>query len=162
MSRKFISSILVAAITVTGISLSAAPAKAGNEDLAKLLFGAGALIIIGKAISSNNNQAQAATRTETYKPKVYHQKPKAVHKPKVQHKPKPKRNIKALPSSCLRQYNSWDGRVRMLGKHCLNRKYKHVNRLPQACKVQVHTNKGLHRGYQMRCLRNKGFVLASN
>ena len=58
MSRTFIKSVLIAAVTVTGISLAtASPAKAGNDDLAKFLFGATALIIIGKAISDSDAKA---------------------------------------------------------------------------------------------------------
>lgn len=149
MSRKFITSILIAAVAVTGFSLSAAPAKAGNEDLAKFLFGATALVIIGKAISDNNNGAQAATRHDV---PTYHAKPK----------PKPRKNHKALPASCLRQHYTNNGRVRMMSNHCLNQNYRHVNRLPESCKIRVRTERGTQRGYQMRCLRNNGFSLASN
>ncbi len=143
MSRKFITSILIAAVTVTGISLSAAPAKAGNDDLAKILFGATALIIIGKAIESNN-KAEAASR----------------HKQKVT-PPRPSIRRKALPARCLRVHDTWDGRVRMLGQRCLEKRYTHVNQLPRQCKTRVRTYDGPRQGYQMRCLRNKGFYLAS-
>ncbi len=154
MSRKFITSILIAAVTVTGFSLSAAPAKAGNEDIAKLLFGAATLVIIGKAISDNNNSGHTTTRRDSVP--TYHVTPKPTTKPK------PHRNRKALPASCLRQHYTNNGRVRMMSNHCLSQKGTHVSRLPESCKIRVRTDRGTQRGYQMRCLRNNGYTLASN
>lgn len=143
MPRTLIKTVLIAAVTVTGISLAtASPVKAGNDDLAKFLFGATALFIIGKAISDSD--AKAAP----------------VSKPKKKYKPRP-RYTKALPGHCLRRYHTWDGRVRMMSKHCLNRNYNHVHRLPQTCRTRVQTYEGTRRGYQMRCLRNHGFYIAS-
>lgn len=141
MSRTFIKSVLIAAVTVTGISLAtASPAKAGNDDLAKFLFGATALIIIGKAISDND--AKAAP--------VYRPKPK----------PRP-RFTKALPGKCLRRYHTWDGRVRMMSRNCLNNNYRFAHRLPDNCRTRVRTDNGVRRGFQMRCLRNNGFYIAN-
>lgn len=140
MSRTFIKSVLIAAVTVTGISLAtASPAKAGNDDLAKFLFGATALIIIGKAISDSD--AKAAP----------------VAKPKP--KPRP-RYTKALPGKCLRRHHTWDGRVRMMGRKCLNKHYRFADRLPDSCRTRVHTDKGVRRGFEMRCLRHKGYYIA--
>lgn len=141
MSRTFIKSVLIAAVTVTGISLAtASPAKAGNDDLAKFLFGATALIIIGKAISDND--AKAAP----------------IAKPKP--KPRP-RFTKALPGKCLRRFNTWDGRVRMMGRNCLHNNYRFAHRLPESCRTRVRTDNGVRRGFQMRCLRNNGFYIAN-
>lgn len=140
MSRTFIKSVLIAAVTVTGISLAtASPAKAGNDDLAKFLFGATALIIIGKAISDSD--AKAAP----------------VAKPKP--KPRP-RYTKALPGKCLRRHHTWDGRVRMMGRKCLNKHYRFADRLPDSCRTRVHTDQGVRRGFEMRCLRHKGYYIA--
>ncbi|KAA0913012.1 hypothetical protein [Aquicoccus porphyridii] len=60
MSRKFIATIVAGAIAITGFS--AAQAEAGNRDLVRLLAGATALVIIGKAISDDNDRR--------HKPKV--------------------------------------------------------------------------------------------
>lgn len=146
MSRTFIKSILIAAVTVTGISLAtASPAKAGNDDLAKFLFGATALIIIGKAISDSDAKAEPVYR------------PKPVKKPKPVTRP----HRKALPASCLRVYHVWDGRVRMLSKKCLENKYRHSHRLPAHCKITARTEHGVRRGYKTNCLRQAGYYLAS-
>ncbi|MDC0737897.1 hypothetical protein N6L24_06380 [Cognatishimia sp. SS12] len=160
MSRKFITSILIAAVTVTGISLSAAPARAGNDDLAKLLFGATALIIIGKAVS--NNRAEASTRNAPIyvNPRDERWRRDGQHRAD-QNRDQRHRN-RALPASCLRTYHTRDGRVRMMSKYCLDRSYRHADRLPQACKTRVRTENGPRRGYQLRCLRHNGYRLASN
>lgn len=143
MSRTFIKSVLIAAVTVTGISLAtASPAKAGNDDLAKFLFGATALIIIGKAISDNEAKA-APARTPKYKPK-----------------PRP-RFSKALPNRCLRRHETWDGRVRLMSERCLQRHYRFADRLPDRCYRKVRTYEGPRRGYNMRCLRDRGYYIAS-
>lgn len=154
MSRKFIASILIAAVTVTGLSLSAAPAKAGNDDLAKLLFGATALVIIGKAVSDRNRHSAApaeTTRHDDYRREEERRKRREA-----------RRNFRQLPASCLRQHRTRDGRVRMMSTYCLERNYNHVSRLPHDCKIRVRTSDGPRRGYQMRCLRDRGFKLASN
>ena len=147
MSRKFISSVIIAAVTVTGISLAAAPARASEDDLAKLLFGATALIIIGKAIHDRNDRSDRDTPDRV----VVHPQPR----------PRPHRSRKALPASCLRVHDTWDGRVRMLSKRCLERRYDHVDRLPQSCRTRIRTDDGPRRGYRMRCLRHNGYYLAS-
>lgn len=145
MSRTFIKTILIAAVTVTGITLvTASPSKAGNDDLAKILFGATALIIIGKAISDSDAKAAPVS------------KPKS----KPQDRPRP-RFSKALPNECLRRYNTRDGRVRMMSAYCLRDNYRFTHRLPESCKTRVRTYDGPRRGYQMRCLRNNGYYIAS-
>jgi hypothetical protein len=147
MSRTFIKSILIAAVTVTGITVATTgTAKAGNDDIAKILFGATALFIIGKAITDSD--AQAA--------------PIAKPRPPVVVKPKPRpRYSKALPAKCLRRHHTWDGRVRMMSGQCLRRNYEYAHRLPQSCRTRVYTDDGVRRGYQMRCLRDRGYYLAS-
>lgn len=51
MSRKFISLVLAASLAVAG--LTAAPARAGNDDLAKVLAGVAAVAVIGAVINEN-------------------------------------------------------------------------------------------------------------
>ncbi|MFQ5623539.1 MAG: hypothetical protein ACE5FS_09095 [Paracoccaceae bacterium] len=60
MFRTLTASVLVAAVALAGVS--ATPARA-NDDLAKILAGAAAIFIIGKAIesSNDNNRRRKAT-----------------------------------------------------------------------------------------------------
>ncbi|TKZ17109.1 hypothetical protein FAP39_15425 [Shimia litoralis] len=149
MSRKFIATILVASIAITGIS--AVPARAlSGEDTAKVLFGLTALFMIGKAIDDHDD------RRQVYTPST-----------KNQTKPRPlpdrvKRHNRAriLPAECLRKHNTWDGRVRMLGRKCLKREYGNLSRLPQHCRVSAQTDRGMRHGYAPRCLRENGYRLS--
>lgn len=144
MSRKFISSILIAAIAATGLSVSAAPAQA-NDDLAKFLVGATALIIIGSALAGDDNPPKKVTQPA---------KPKPAHKTK--------KNRKLLPSKCLRVHQTYNGKMRMMGGKCLQNNYRHTQLLPNQCRTRIHTYNGPRRGYQMRCLRNHGFRIAQS
>lgn len=72
MSRKFIATIVAGAIAITGFT--AAQAQAGDRDLARFLAGATALVIIGKAISDNNDRRhkqQAVTRSHRHHGHAY-------------------------------------------------------------------------------------------
>jgi hypothetical protein len=146
MSRKFISSIMAAAIAATSFSLSAAPARAGNEDLAKFLFGATALIIIGSALTADDNGGPAKV-THPVQPK-----------PKVKHKPR----RKALTAACVRRHNTYEGKVKVFGHRCLQKHYAYADRLPKHCKVRLATTKGTRKGYSIPCLRNEGYYIVSS
>lgn len=142
MSRKFISLIVAAAITVTGVSL-AAPAKAGNDDLAKFLFGATALVIIGKALDDRGHVTVVAPQPKPKPKKVYPHR-------KV-------RDPRALPSNCLRGVQTWNGKVSLMNKSCLKTHYRYTHSLPQTCAVRVHSNGAMRAGYNMQCLKQRGY-----
>ena len=148
MSRKFISSVMIAAIAATGLSFSAAPARAGSDDLAKVLIGATALVIIGSAIAgkdkSSNNDYHV---TRPSKPK-----PVKVHKARR----------KALTAACVRKHNTYDGKVKVFGQRCLHKHYAYADSLPRHCKVRLSTYKGTKRGYSIPCLREEGYYIVSS
>ena len=148
MSRKFISSIMIAAIAATSLSFSAAPAKA-NDDLAKFLVGATALVIIGKAISDNNRNNQPSRAYTSHRPDP---QPKKVRKPRRY----------ALTAACVRRHNTYDGKVKVFGQKCLQRHYHYADSLPRHCKVRLATTKGTKRGYSIPCLRNEGYYIVSS
>jgi hypothetical protein len=45
-------------------------------------------------------------------------------------------------------------------RHCLKRNYAFTNKLPQACEIQVRTNRGLRTVYGRRCLARDGWQVA--
>ncbi|MDW3224002.1 MAG: hypothetical protein R8G34_14135 [Paracoccaceae bacterium] len=154
MHRKFIATIVAAALAVT--TIGNAPARANDNVLGALAAIAG-IAIVGKVIHDHNkrkDQRNTVTR-QTYNPpvqsynnQVYNLKPR----------PLPKRaNRKLLPGNCLRSADTRQGRVRYFGQRCLQQSYKFANRLPQNCKVRV---RGQGRGYEARCLRQNGYQLA--
>ena len=62
MIRKIITGVATAALILTG--LASAPARAGDNDLAKTLAGIAVLAVIGKAISSDNKAKAEARRKQ--------------------------------------------------------------------------------------------------
>lgn len=149
MSRKFIAAILSMSLAVT--AFSARPASAlTDDDAAKLLFGAAALFIVGKAIHDSNDAPSAVSHNNnTYQPM-----PRPL--------PDRARNNRVLPAGCLRTFNTYDGPKRMLGKRCLKVHYSQVKRLPKECKTRANTRQyGVVKGYKPRCLRHNGFRLSN-
>jgi hypothetical protein len=146
MHRSFIAAIIAATIVITGFS--AAPARAGGDDIAKALAGLAMLAIIGKAISDNRDGHQVSRQA-------------APRHQYVQPRPLPKRIARnALPGQCLRVIDTRRGTTRMFMRRCLERNYRYVNRLPQACAQRVRTDRGPRYGYNARCLRQSGFRIA--
>ena len=146
MARKFISSIVMAAVTATSISVSAAPAHAGNDDIAKFLFGATALFIIGSALSAEGNQNVTPPKVTP----VYPVKPV-----------KPRR--KALTAACVRSHKMYNGKkTKIFGRKCLQNHYRHFDSLPKECAVRLSTVKGPRRGFSIPCLKHNGYYIVSS
>ena len=61
-----------------------------------------------------------------------------------------------VPLSCMREVETRFGDVRMFGRKCLEGERVNLNRLPQACSVQVYTGENLRHGYDPLCLRQNG------
>lgn len=146
LHRKFISLIAGASILITG--LAAAPARAGDDDVARALAALVGIAIIGAAI----NDAR----------KDDHAQPVVRHKPRVAPRPLPRRvNRKLLPQRCFRSFwGDRGGQVRGFGPKCLRNNYPFVRSLPQTCLRAVRGSGGRHNIYGARCLRSKGYQLA--
>ena len=93
MTKRLIATMLAASIAMTG--LSSVPARAADSgEIARLIFGAGAILLLGNELSKqnrNNNRYDDRDVTRRYVDPAPH----VVHR----------RNI--LPSACLR-VNQWD------------------------------------------------------
>ncbi len=142
MTKKLIASVLAASIAITG--MTAAPARAlDNGELGRLIFGTGALIIIGSALANrnnNNNNGAVVTRRggDADRPRRHHRK--------------------IAPARCVRHSHFNNGPRRFLGQRCLNRHMHNAHRLPSACKRKVYTNNGRRNVFGARCLRNHGWT----
>jgi hypothetical protein len=169
MYRRFIATIAAASIALSTVG---APAYAGNRDTTRALAAILGLAVVGKIIHDNNKdkkQAQQHQRRDSdthrpaHKPPRYTQKQ---HQPQYnQHKPQARplpRNVdnKLLPGNCFNSYKTRQGRVQMFGSHCLNNSYHFANRLPRQCLSVFSTPRGNRRGYEARCLRDRGYRLA--
>lgn len=149
MKRQFIASVLAVSIAFTGFST--APAKAGNE-LEQFLFGVTALMIIGAAMSDQNNGQvtrkkphQQAVTTPHYKPKK-----KKTHKPR--------RNMKKMPWECVakRRLHGRSG-PRLIKANCAWNNVRRPNLLPNRCMTTKHTRRGFRDFYIAPCLRRAGW-----
>lgn len=164
--RTFIAAILAAALAITG--MTSAPARAGNDDIAKWIAGAAALAIIGAAIADANDRddrvvTRNTTRTFDDNPKNWHRQEKARGYGQGHgHGHGNFRNQRfALPGKCLANAETRHGNVRGFDRSCLMRNYQYVNSLPNECAVRA---RGEHRGrvvYHGRCLRQYGYEMAS-
>lgn len=141
--RKFIATVLAAAVAVTG--LTAAPARADN-DAAKVIAGVAALAIIGAAVAEAN---------KSKRPKVIHTAPPAYGHQKHQAR------HKGYKAQKRHKAHKWHDRSnRRVGGHRGQRQggvsaHRAQNRvaLPNACLI---SNNGGRAVYSARCLERRG------
>lgn len=70
---------------------------------------------------------------------------------------RPERFTPYLPRACrIAGYNRGD-RYAVYSSHCLNRMYRHADRLPVRCESLMQTRFGVSRVYEERCLRRAGY-----
>ena len=157
LHRRFIGLVLAASVAVTGFS--AGPARA-DDDFGKILAGIAAIAIIGAAIESSRDDDVRVIRKNTVRVTPGHNH----HRNKHKHnnvRPLPSHVKKFnLPAHCLRKFPGVTNK-RILGRGCLNNNYRHVNSLPQACKIAVDRGRKQRVGYEMLCLRERGYRLTS-
>ncbi|MGZ2255841.1 hypothetical protein [Roseobacter sp. A03A-229] len=161
MHRKFIVTIVAAALAVTAIGT--APARADDDALRALAAIAG-LAIVGKVIHDRNKRKAEQHSVSRNSAPIYEYNPNRYRSNRViDIKPRPlphRANRRLLPGDCLRSVQTWDGRVRYFGKRCLERNYRYVDRLPQQCAVRFRGEDRSRRGYEARCLNRAGYKLA--
>ena len=146
MGRKFIATILAAAIAVTSISATTTAAQAGDKDVARFIVGATALAIIGAAIADEQrkkNKAHAGTQSH-YKPK-----------PQVHHKPRHNAGLVA-PRKCLINAQTRQGWTKGYAVGCTRHNIRRPAALPSDCVRRNFANTSRY-FYSARCLRRNGF-----
>ena len=133
--RKFIATILAASVAVTG--LTAAPARAGNDDIAKVLLGATALVVIGSAIAQGS---------ERNRPVIYRNAPR----PKgVTHNHRYKAPVRHRNTYAPARHRHVHGHAPRRAQHS-----RHRVVLPKACRI---SNSGRRTVYSARCLERRGY-----
>lgn len=148
MHRKFIALIVGTAIAVT--MFSTAPARAG-DDAGRIIAGLAALALIGAAIHQyeRNRDDQVTSSVRTY-PTHPRTRPLPRHVARYD-----------LPRSCLRRpYGNGRGSA-LVGERCLNQTYRHAGSLPAACRVSVRDGRHRRDGFDVGCLRARGYRLVA-
>lgn len=151
--RPLIALSLAAGIALTPVS--AAPAKAGNDELAAFIAALTAMVVIGAVIEDGRDRDRGRDRTVRRWDRD-----------------------KVLPESCLKSYRARDGVKAYFSKRCLKRSFRHFQRLPDRCEktVRVRTrdrDRGWERDgqtrrfkrvnvYKPRCLRRAGYHIPRN
>ena len=158
MHRTFITSVVAAAIAITG--LSATPARAADgSDVARFLAGLAALAIVGAAIrESRDRDKQVVSRRDV----PFAPPPRQYHQGKLKPRPLPPGLARraVLPGQCLRSFDARHGQARLFGQRCLEKNYRHAGSLPQICAQRIRTKRGPRYGYDPRCLRQHGYRTA--
>ncbi|SFS89111.1 hypothetical protein SAMN04488040_2287 [Sulfitobacter marinus] len=164
MYQKFIAIITVLSVTITGLSASSASAGERNRDLARIAAGVLGVAIVGKIIHDSNKDRHEQKRVNQGHVNRGH----VVTRERVQPRPLPQKyrthqrrqGRKLLPQNCFRSYDTRRGQVVMFGSRCLQKNFRHANRLPQHCAQTIRTSQGKRSGYDARCLRGAGYSLA--
>jgi len=146
MKKQMLAGLMSASLVLGGVT--ATPARADSNDLAKALFGIAAIAIIGTAIQNNR-----VTTRVTPQPAPQRPAPRPGHIPA---------RARVLPSSCLIDYQTRRGQGLMLGSDCLSRNYRYAQLLPQQCEVDVRQRRRTISGFDPSCLRYEGFRLDYN
>lgn len=157
--RPFIATIAALAVAITGFS--AAPARAGDDDVAKALAVILGLAVVGTAINKRKDDRKARQHVPQHQPRAHPRtvQPKHNH---VQPRPLPRHvNRKLLPQQCLFNLRTVRGRdIQAFGQRCLQQNYQFTNSLPQQCSRAVQTRRGTGYAYGARCLNQQGYQLA--
>lgn len=166
MYQKFIATIAVLSIAITGLSATSAAAGDRNRDLARIAAGVLGVAIVGKIIHDNNKDR----REQNHVTQGHGNRGHVVTRERVQPRPlpqkyrtqkhRPRQDSKLLPQNCFRSYDTRRGQVVMFGSRCLQKNFHHANRLPQHCAQTIRTFQGTRSGYDARCLRGAGYSLA--
>lgn len=159
MSARFITAILAAGALIA--TVSAAPARAGSDELKRAVGAAATLYLLGQAVESGrvevNHRQHGYQRQWNDHGK---QRGNGRHKGWGNHKNQGKKKWRPapLPRHCLRKvggrHKSWYG----LSSHCLNRNYKSA--LPRACRTRAWYKGKVRPVYGIGCLQGRGYHLA--
>lgn len=136
MFRKLTATLAAAAVALTGIT--ATPAFAigeREEDILKLMLGAGAIALLVDRANDKKRQADHNRYRHDYRHDA---------------------RGRIIPGECVFDVRTRDGRRNVVGKRCVEQS-GFRGRLPQDCAFQIRTNRGPTTVYGQRCLRDRGY-----
>ena len=163
--------LATAAIAAASIALTPNQASADGDDIAKIIAGLAVAGIFAKAIDNRKDRkeaeraaaAEASRYGRTYDGRrIIEGTIEPYRLNDVQRGPKFNRGYKqlALPDRCLRTVETARGDRLAYGARCLDRRYRHADKLPRSCETVVRTPRGFRTVYGARCLRRDGWVVA--
>lgn len=170
MARKFIASVLVAAVAITGFSV--APARADIRDLAQAAAGIAAVAIIANQLNKSHGRSQESVSSRNYlgalgtpqysKPQHNQFQQGYSNRHVIQPRPLPNRVARrALPAACVMTLADQRGRpVSVMGERCLQKNYRDARHLPSSCSVDIRGQRNWSRAYDATCLSRAGYTIA--
>ncbi|MBE0414310.1 hypothetical protein [Yoonia sp.] len=153
---------IIAALTALSLTFATvSPAQAqgiSREEAGKLLIGLAAIAALNAALENRKPKPQPPAAQVNNRPDWAPQGHRGNDWSSLQQKEKQKKGHNALPATCLQDVENRFGSQRMFVQRCLERNYRHVDRLPARCAVRVYTNNGPREGFDPLCLRQAGFT----
>lgn len=143
IARTMTAGLLALSLGLGGVTASATPARANNDEVVAIIGGLIALYAIGQAIQGN-------TRNETASRNYGHRPPQA-------HQPQRPRQLVA-PARCFIEGRDRGGYYRGYVRRCMENNVARPRLLPDQCLRRVETDRGPRMIYGGRCLAQNGWV----
>ncbi|RVT83170.1 hypothetical protein DXV76_13010 [Rhodobacteraceae bacterium CCMM004] len=146
------SRILVICLTAAALAwapVGAGPARAADDDLAKILGGLAILGIVGKVLNDREDRKRAAQADTVDRDRHYRDD---------RWKDRDSHARRTLPRECLHILDTERGLRRVYGKRCLQRTMANAHRLPRHCERWVYAYGRERPAYGARCLRQAGWT----
>nr|WP_321506494.1 hypothetical protein [uncultured Celeribacter sp.] len=142
---KFTAGLLAVSLATAGIS--AAPARASDNDVALALGGLVTLFVIGKALENKNDDHDRPARVTVPR-----------HHDRDDWRARNQGRAFEIPGECvLSTRGQYDRGSRVAMENCLKRERVSKAKLPQACETRVRTQRGRQDAYDVGCLQNFGY-----
>jgi len=156
MFKTLSAAALSLAVAVSSLSATATPARAGNNDLAKFLFGAVALGIIAKGIADANDNGNRSTVTVNRNNPRPHYNNQNNRRDDRHQNNRPR--VQRVPDQCATQARlRHGGRVATVyGRPCLRRNGIRTARADNCARTGYLNGRNLTY-YTARCLRRNGY-----
>ena len=155
LRRRFVGAVASAAIALAGMTATALPARADNNDLARALAAIAALAIIAKAI--DNNRDKGNDEPNDWDNGGHGPRPPPVYNPPRPHPvpvPQPARNV--LPRECAIELIDRGRRAVWYSRPCLQENGLRAD-LPRRCAAEVRIRGRDVTVYRQGCLVDAGF-----
>lgn len=158
LPRSITAAAAALAIALSGLTLSAVPARADTNDTARILAGIAALYAIGRAIDIHNDRQERANSANNWQhqpPRGHHGGPGRPRGPGYGH---PRPNPYVAPARCFTEGTTLQGRYyRGYRARCMQRNVVRPQLLPQQCLREIQTERGWRNIYGGRCLAQNGW-----
>ncbi|WP_425098003.1 hypothetical protein [Tropicibacter sp. S64] len=163
MSRKFITTVLAVAATIT--ALAAAPVRADHkkDGLQKVIIGATVLYLTSRMIEDLSRKGVTVypygQRYGSQQAHGYGNNGRHGDWDRGRDWKKKDRRPD-LPASCIRRIEKRGETVKVMPRHCLEKNDISTRRLPDRCEIDWRGKNGRRTGYAVHCLTRSGYDIA--